>query len=265
MWTTIELARASFRVIATMRNVAKRAALDAAAAQAGVASGIELRALDVTQFASLPAIVSEIVRDHGHIDVLVNNAGFSMAGFAEDVTLEELREQLETNFFGHIAITRAVLPYMRRQRSGHIIMMSSMSGLTGQPMLSSYCASKFALEGWSESLRLETHALGIRVVLVEPGAFESNIWEKNVRIGKAVMDPASPNYQRALRFRDYALKKVHKRDPRQVGRLVARIAQMPNPRLRYRVGTDAHLVVWLRRLLPWNQYERLVGRAVGID
>ena len=103
--------------------------------------------------------------------MLVNNAGFAVAGFAEDVTLDELRLQFETNFFGTIALTKAVLPIMRAQHSGHIIMLSSVGGLHGSPVIGSYSASKHALEGWSETLRIEVRSLGIRVVLIEPGAF----------------------------------------------------------------------------------------------
>jgi short-subunit dehydrogenase len=108
-----------------------------------------------------------------------------MAGFAEDMTLAELRHQLETNFFGNVAMTKAVLPVMRKQRSGHIITVSSLDGVLAHPMLSAYSASKYALEGWSESLRIETHSLGIRVSLVEPGAYDTDIWERNVVIAKA--------------------------------------------------------------------------------
>ena len=101
-----------------------------------------------------------IVRDHGRIDLLVNNAGFSTAGFVEDTQLQELRHQMETNFFGNVAMTKAVLPAMRKQRSGHIVLITSVSGRAAAPMLSSYAASKFALEGWSESLRIESAFAG---------------------------------------------------------------------------------------------------------
>jgi len=179
--------------------------------------------------------------------------------------LEEIRQQFETNFFGHVAMTQAVLPIMRRQRSGHIVMVSSISGLVGQPVVSSYSASKFALEGWSETLRVETHSLGIRVVLVEPGAFDTGIWSRNVKVGAFAISPESPNHERARRFSEFVKTKVAKRDPREVSRLIDRIVNNPNPRLRYRIGTDAHIQIWLKRLLPWKTYERMIARAVRID
>jgi len=263
--SAVELAKDGFFIVATMRDPGRRQHLDETAKAAGVQEKIEVRQLDITQFASLPQAVAAIIRDHQRIDVLLNNAGFAMSGFAEDMHLEEIRQQFETNFFGHVAMTQAVLPVMRKQRSGHIIMVSSISGLVGQPVVSSYSASKFALEGWSEVLRIETHSLGIRVVLVEPGAFKTDIWDRNVRIGAFALTPESPNHERARRFAQWVQKDVHKRDARAVARLIARIARDPNPSLRYRIGRDATVQYWLRKLIPWKTYEKMVAKAVHID
>src|ERR1039458_824429 len=160
--TSIELARAGYRVVATMRDLGRRDRLDQAVAAGGVAAKIDVRALDVTKFETIQGFVDGVVRDYGHLDVLVNNAGFAVAGFAEDIKLDELRLQFETNFFGAVAMTKAALPTMRRQHSGHIIQVSSISGLHGSVTVSSYSASKHALEGWSESLRMEVNSLGIQ-------------------------------------------------------------------------------------------------------
>jgi NAD(P)-dependent dehydrogenase (short-subunit alcohol dehydrogenase family) len=264
--TAVELARNGYRVVATMRNLANSGKLEEQAQTAGVRDRLDLRRADITEFDSLPGAVEAIVRDHGGIDVLVNNAGFSVAGFAEDMTLAELRQQLETNFFGNVAMTKAVLPVMRARKSGHIITVTSVGGLVGQPMLSAYCASKYALEGWSESLRIETHSLGIRVSLVEPGAYDTDIWERNVVIAKGAVDPASPNKERSQRFAEFVKSnKGRRRDAREVANLIVRIAQDPNPKLRYLIGGDAKLQVWLKRIVPWQRYERLVATAVKID
>lgn len=261
--TTVELARAGFRVVASMRDPGRRQRLDEAAAKAGVAARIDVRRLDITEFDLIPSFVAQLERDYGRLDVLVNNAGFAVAGFAEDLLLEELRQQFETNFFGQVAVTKAVLPLMRRQRAGQIILVSSIGGRVSAPVIGAYDASKFALEGWGESLRIETRALGIRVVLVEPGSFQTDIWQRNVRVGSYAMDRSSPNHERAGGFSEM-VKKVRKADPLPVARLIARIAQNPNPRLRYRVGFDAHLQFWLHSLLPWKIYEKLVVRATKI-
>ncbi len=112
--TTVELARAGIRVVASMRDLGRRQRLDEAAAAAGVAKQIEVRRLDITEFDRIAEFIAQLDRDYGRLDVLVNNAGFAMAGFAEDLLLQELRQQFETNFFGAVAVTKAVLPIMRR-------------------------------------------------------------------------------------------------------------------------------------------------------
>jgi len=225
--TSIESAEAGFCVVASMRDLSRRANLDQAATAAGIAS-LDVRALDVTRFDEISAFVEDVIRDYGRIDVLVNNAGFAVGGFAEDIRLEELRLQFETNFFAAVAMTKAVLPIMRKQRSGHIIQISSIAGLQGSVSVSSYSASKHALAGWSESLRLEVSSLGIQVVLVEPGAFDTGIWTGGARMGADAVKKTSPNHQRSLRMRT-AIQKLPKADPIEVARAIVRIAQDPNP------------------------------------
>src|SRR5271165_1472390 len=264
--TAIEFARNGYLVVATMRDLARRDRLEAAAQTAGVRDQLDLRRLDVTEFDSLPGAIESIVRDHGRIDVLVNNAGFSVAGFGEDLALSDYRHQFETNFFATVAMSKAVLPVMRRQKSGHIIQIASVGGRLGTPLLSAYCSSKFALEGFSESLRIETHSLGIRVVLVEPGAFDTDIWTRNVTIAEGALDPNSPNKERSQRFTEFVKDNAkNRRDAREVAQLILRIANNPSPKLRYLIGTDAKMQVWLKRLMPWRRYERLVSKFVKID
>ena len=262
--SAVELARAGFQVVASMRNPGRRGELDQAATAAKVGQQIDVRRLDITEFHTIPGFIQGIVNDYGRIDMLVNNAGFAVAGFAEDLTLDEVRLQFETNFFGHVAMTQAVLPVMRKQRSGQIIMISSIGGLHGSFSISSYSAAKFALEGWSESLRLEVNGLGIKIVLVEPGSFQTDIWTRNVYLGKKALDGSSPNRERGAKMKEQ-VRRLHKGDPIEVARVVARIAQDPNPRLRYVVGRDAHIQLWLKRLLPWKWHEKLVAKALKVD
>ncbi len=264
MLSALELARNGFLVVATMRNLAKRGQLDKLAADGSITRNIEVRQLDVTDFPAIQPAIDEIVRDHGRIDLLVNNAGFALGGFAEDVELTELREQMETNFFAHTQVTLAVLPTMRRQHSGQIQMISSISGRSAQPVVGSYSASKWALEGWSEALRIECLPLGIGVVLVEPGAYKTDVWDTNLHLAKRAFSGDSPNRERAHRFAEYVKTKINKRDPQEVATLVARIAQERRPRLRYLVGPDAHLQKWLKGLLPWKMYESLIIRELGL-
>jgi len=256
--TAVELARRGWRVVATMRNTSKRARLDEAAARAAITARVDVRPLDIANMESITESTAEIVRDYGRIDALINNAGFAMAGFIEDLSLEELRRQFDTNFFGHVAVTKALLPTIRQQRSGHIILMSSISGLIGFPAMGAYSASKYALEGFGETLRLEMNPLGIRVVLVEPGAFETDIWEQNVKLAEAARQHDSPNRERGLRMRE-RIRQTKKADPTVVSRVVANICETPHPRLRYVVGRDANIGRVLKGLLPWTLFEKMIG------
>jgi NAD(P)-dependent dehydrogenase (short-subunit alcohol dehydrogenase family) len=262
--TSLELAKAGFQVVASMRNLGRRGELDQAAKVAGVQDKIDVRALDVTKFEMMPAFVDGIVRDYGRVDVLVNNAGFAVGGFAEDIQLDELRLQFETNFFGAVAMTKAVLPTMRKQRAGHIIQVSSIGGLQGAISVSSYSASKHALEGWSESLRLEVNGLGIKVVLVEPGAFDTGVWTRGAVMGKEAKKQSSPNFQRSLRMRS-VIQKIPKANPIAVARAIVAIAQDPNPKLRYLVGRDARIQLAMKRLLPWKWHEKIITNYLKID
>lgn len=262
--SAVELAKIGFRVVASMRDLGRRARLDEAVAKAGVAARADVRRLDVTEFESIAGFIESVVRDYGCIDVLVNNAGFAVGGFGEDVRLEELRLQLETNFFGQVALTQAVIPTMRHQGSGHIIMVSSIAGLRSGPALGSYSASKFALEGWSESLRLELMGLGIKVVLVEPGSYQTDIWTRGAVLAQKFVDGTSPNRELGERLRK-RVAEMPKGDPAEVARVIARVAQDPNPRLRYIVGRQAHVELWMKRVLPWSWYERMVARFLSSE
>ena len=265
--TVIELAKAGFDVVATMRQPDRRGRLDQALDVAGtdVAGRVQVRSLDVTKFEAIPTAIGNIVKDHRHIDVLVNNAGFAVGGFAEDVTMDELRLQMETNFFGQVAVTKAILPTMRSQHSGHIIIVSSILGLMGQPMVSSYCASKHALEGWAEALRIELRSLGIKVVLVEPGAYKTDIWTRNTLVSRVAQDESSPNKDRSRKYVEGVKEsKTRMADPIEVAQLIRRIAQNPNPGLRYRAGRDAKIGYFLQSVIPWNVWEGMVEKRSKI-
>jgi NAD(P)-dependent dehydrogenase (short-subunit alcohol dehydrogenase family) len=256
--TAVELARRGFRVYATMRDLGKRESLDAAAQAAGV--HLFVLPLDVTHAESVASAVEAVMADSGRIDLVVSNAGYGLGGNVEDLTLAELREQFETNFFGAVMVTKAVLPTMRECRAGRLIFVSSLNGLLGFPGLAAYCASKFALEGFAESLRWEVLLDGIYVSLIEPGSFPTPIFGRNRRIAAAAANPASPYYARSLRLEALVLRRIagSKRDPRTVARAIARVATSSRPRLRYRIGADAHLAVLARWLLP----DRVLDKAM---
>ena len=264
--TSVTLAKRGWRVLATMRDVGRREKLESAAREAGVLERIEIQALDVRSADQIAAIV-DLVGNRGEtLHALVNNAGFAVPGIAEEVTDAELRDQFETNFFGAAAVTRAILPQMRRQGFGHVVMVSSLSGRIGYPGVSSYAASKFALEGWAETLRLEMAALGIRVAIVEPGSFDTDIWTRNAKLTAKMRDADSPNAARRARWQSRIERSARDRaNPQLVADLIARILETPEPRLRYVVGRDARMGLLMRRLLPAGLFEGLMVRLSGLD
>ena len=182
--TAVALAAKGWLVFASMRDPGKRDALDAAAADAGVPPDrLRVLPLDVTEPASVERAVDEVLTGTGgQLDAVVHNAGVSSGGAFEDLPDAEVRRVFETNFFGVLAVTRALLPTFRGQRRGRIVVVSSASGLAGNPALSAYCASKFAIEGWAESVAYELGPFGIDVVLVEPGSYRTDIWDNSPRI-----------------------------------------------------------------------------------
>ncbi|HET6345023.1 MAG TPA: SDR family oxidoreductase, partial [Myxococcota bacterium] len=188
--SAVRLARQGHRVFASMRDLERAAPLQAAARDAGVA--VDLLQLDVGDPASRQRAISDIRGAAGRIDVLINNAGQALGGFFEDVDLDELRAQFEVNFFAVAALSRAVLPMMRAQGHGRIINISSVSGLVAQPSVSAYCASKFALEGLSEAMRHELLPYNIHVVLVEPGSYRTDIFQKNRWVARNTRRESSP-------------------------------------------------------------------------
>jgi NAD(P)-dependent dehydrogenase (short-subunit alcohol dehydrogenase family) len=259
----VTLARNGFRVFATMRNLDKRATLDKALADAGVKA--EILALDVNDQASIDTAIAMIIAAAGRIDALVNNAGFGIGGFIEDMSLEEFRRQMDTNFFGLVAVTKAVLPHMRKQRTGRIVNISSIGGRAGNPIVAAYVASKFAVEGFSEALAFEASLFGVNVVLVEPGAFKTEIMDSNRQVAAGMRDPNSPyaELSRATETKIDAMMTRMAGDPQKVADVVLHVLTTAKPRLRYLVGTDAKLMGTIHRLFGFEAYVALVRRFIG--
>lgn len=262
--TAVTLARNGFQVFASMRDPGKRGVLDAALATAGARA--EILALDVTSEASIAAAVGTVLERAGRIDALVNNAGFGIGGFIEDLTMEEYRRQMETNFFGLVAVTKAVLPHMRRQRSGRIVNVSSIGGRVANAVISAYNASKFAVEGFSESLAFEGSLFGVKTILIEPGAFKTEIFEANRQIAAAARNPDSP-YVEVTRAAEARVDRMMARlagDPQAVADAILDALTTPRPRLRYVVGTDAKLMAAIHRFAGFAAYAALVRRSLDL-
>lgn len=216
--------------------------------------------LDVTDPSSAAAAVSEVVTAGGRLDVLVNNAGFGIAGSVEDTTLEEARDQLEVNFFGVLNMTRAALPVMRRQGRGLVITTSSIGGLIALPFQGLYSASKFAVEGLAEALSMEVRPFGIDVVLVEPADFRTGFTRARRVVGASREgSPYAVVFTRALHVIE--ADEGSGSDPQLVGPLLDRIIAARRPRLRYSTGSATErLAIVLRRALPAPAFAPIIER-----
>lgn len=196
--------------------------------------------LDVTVPEQAEAAAKSAIERFGRIDVLVNNAGYAILGALEELSLAEISEQFATNVFGLASVTRAVLPYMRKQRSGHIFNISSSAGIRGAAGASAYCATKFAVEGLSESLAQEVSDFGIRVTIVEPGPFRTQFFSSgSIKSAATVID----DYQRgpvgALRDQSPKAHGQQPGDPVKLADALITLAQYDAPPLRLVAGTDA--------------------------
>lgn len=261
--TSLEFAKRGFRVIATMRNVNKGASLIVKSQEIGVSGNIEIQELDVTSETSIQRF-SKFVKSIGRVDILVNNAGYAGAGFAEEIPVAEYRKQFETNVFGLFAVTQSVIPIMRSQGKGKIINVSSISGKIGFPGMSPYVASKFAVEGWSECLRLELKPYGIDVALVEPGSYRTNIWTTGKQITARSLLEESP-YHELMKKIESHIQKSEKAygDPKEVAIKIADISMQKEMDLRYPVGKGVKLGILLRNTLSWKKWERMILKRLN--
>ncbi|WP_449372596.1 SDR family NAD(P)-dependent oxidoreductase [Arthrobacter psychrolactophilus] len=233
----IELAKAALtaghRVVGTARDAAK------VTAALGEQENLLALSLDVTDAAASVAASAAAVERFGSIDVLINNAGNFYAGYFEEISDRQMRQQMETNFFGPLNVTRAILPIMRKQRSGHIFTVTSAAGIIGQEFCAAYAASKFALEGWMESLQFDVEPFGIHTTIVEPGFFRtellvegaSSIWPEN----------SIDDYEERTTATIAAWKSMNGKqggDPAKLGSALVKLAALENPPLRFVAGAD---------------------------
>ena len=260
--TALAFARRGDVVYATMRDPKQGCGLQDAASAENLQ--IDLLELDVTDRQTVSAAVKHVLAEEGRIDVLVNNAGIHIPGAIEDMPEADLRRMMDTNFFGVVNVTRAVLPAMRKQKSGRIIMLSSVGGMISRAVDSIYCASKWALEGMSEGLRYEVARFGIKVSMIEPGVFRTPIGGKY----KASLDypPASP-YRALLEFRiDKVAEAVNDGDdPQLVADLIVDVANQDNPGFRYPAGRQAEAFLSGLKQMDAVERDEAIRTAAEID
>jgi NAD(P)-dependent dehydrogenase (short-subunit alcohol dehydrogenase family) len=224
-------------------------------------AAVEMLALDVRAEDSVRVCVEAVVNRGGRLDVLINNAGYELAGALEELTPEEARAQFDTNFFGVVRVVDAALPLMRRQRDGHIINVSSLSGLSAIPFLGMYSASKFALEGYTEALRHEVKPFNIHVSMTEAGFLKTPMMNHR-QLAAHRLAEYDPWRQRALN----AIRAHEEKGPGPdvVAETLLEIVASKTPRLRYLIGGQAKTVARLRRFLPAGMYEYGVRRTFSI-
>jgi NAD(P)-dependent dehydrogenase (short-subunit alcohol dehydrogenase family) len=245
------LAKRDARVFGTVRDFRRN----------GDLTNVELIHMDVTDDASVQDGVKSVLEKAGNIDILINNAGYGLTGALEETSVEEAQQQFDTNFFGVLRVTQAVLPAMRRQRTGRIVNISSALGFLPAPFNGIYGASKYALEGYTETLDHEVRIFGIRAVLVEPVFTKTEI-DKKKKVAQHVIDAYTEQkertktsiQQRAGRF-DEALR---------VAKVIYRAATDDPPRLRYPVG-EGVMLAWLRRFVPVRMFDRTFRKRFQLD
>jgi NAD(P)-dependent dehydrogenase (short-subunit alcohol dehydrogenase family) len=219
---------------------------------------VESISMDIRDDASARDAVAGVMAREGRIDILVNSAGIAIAGAVEDTSIEEARDQFDVNFHGVLRMCRAVLPGMREQRAGCIVNIGSIGGLVAIPYQGLYSASKFALEGLSESLRMEVSRFGVNVVLIEPGDHRTGLTANRRRTAESGSNPAYRD--RFLRAAErMAADEQNGPEPEAVARLLLRVVKKARPRLRYATGpVPERAVIWLKRLLPYSVIEKVM-------
>jgi NAD(P)-dependent dehydrogenase (short-subunit alcohol dehydrogenase family) len=270
----VACAAAGHRVVATMRNLDRRERLVEAAAARSVS--IDIEQLDVTAD-GVPAKVRELILKYGPFFAVVNNAAIALGGTFEEQPEEDIRAQFETNVFGLMAVTRAVLPSMRAARRGRIINVSSLSGRIAFPLLSAYAATKHAVEGFSEALRWEVEPFGIDVCLVEPGTFKTPIQFDRPRHSRASSAEGAPSARKGSSPPADPYKELRKTverlsaeeterapHPDSVGKVIAELIAAASPKFRTVIGMDARTLMTLRRMVPDRLFASGIRRLMHL-
>ncbi|HET8965645.1 MAG TPA: SDR family oxidoreductase, partial [Candidatus Acidoferrum sp.] len=225
--------------------------------------------LDVCSDESVRDAVDRILAQHGAIDVLINNAGVGYMAAVEEIAMADFRQQFETNLFGVLRVTQAVLPGMRVRRRGRIVMISSVAGLVTPPTYGAYSSSKHALEGLSNALRLELHPFGIRVVLIEPGYIVTNFQQTAKDLAQPYVEKAKDSpYQKIYEGAWKGANKGRsgsKTTPVDCARVMLKAIESPNPLVRCGVTPLATLVKWGKRLASDQMLDRFLRRYYGVD
>ena len=256
--TSLVLARNNFHTYATMRNPERGTKMTTV--QSGENLPIKIIQLDVTSDKSVREAIQSILSESGRIDVLVNNAGFGLVGAFEELGMDEIKQQYETNFFGVIRVTQAVIPIMKEQKSGIIVNISSGAGRFGYPGGSAYVSTKFALEGLTESISYELEPFGIKVALVEPGFVRTNF--SNV-IAKRSQEPDSV-YSKMMEKMAGRMEEMRRNasSSELVANIVLEAVTTKNPNLRYLAGKDVEQWIEQKKKLSDKEFFNMIKKSL---
>ena len=252
--TALMLARNGFDTYATMRNMNKSKEITNVAKEENLL--LRTLKLDVTDDDSVIEAFNNILNEKKSIDVVVNNAGYGLMGSIEDSSLDEIKAQFETNFFGAIRVMHKVLPIMRKQKTGTIVNVSSVAGRIGFPMGSSYVSSKFALEGLSESMSYELEQFGIKIILIEPGVINTNF--SVVTPGKTVDTNSSYSHLMNKVQENLFSMITNGTPPKEVANVILHAITEENPERRYLVGNDAFELINARKNSSDKDFEKII-------
>lgn len=261
--TTVELARAGWHVHATMRDLSRRTVLDAELAKASAARNVSIGSLDVADPESIAASMAAVLSNPDSIpDAVVHNAGIALGGAFEEIAETDMRRVMEVNFFGVLAVTRYLLPAFRARRRGRITIISSDAAFAGEPTNSIYCASKWALEGWAEAIAYELAPFGIDIALIEPGPYQTRIWDSSPRV-RSKDSPYGEFLDKVKTSVDEHVAR-NARDPGEVAEAVIRVLQANKPRFRNPVGPIAKIGHLFRGKIPSTVIRMGVQRYLGL-
>ena len=260
--TSLLLARNRFHTYATMRNIEKSADIQEIANKERLP--LQVIQLDVNDDTSIRNSIKMVERENERIDVLVNNAGYGLVGAFEDLSVEEIKSQFETNIFGVIRLTQQVLPIMRKQKSGKIVNVSSGAGRIGFPGMSAYVSSKFALEGLSESMSYELEPFGIKVVIIEPGVIRTNFKKNSVMSKKSLDNSSISPYSSIIQKIDSSISSIieHATPPEEVAKTILHAITSNNPELRYLVGNDMIMMVETKKSMSEEDFRKMMMQSV---
>jgi short-subunit dehydrogenase len=262
--TALTLARNGFYTYATMRKLGES---EQKITNMAKSENLPLKVvqLDVNNDKSVIDAINRIVEEKKRIDVTINNAGYALVGAFEETSMDDIMAQFQTNFFGAIRVMQAVIPIMRKQRSGKIVNITSMGGRIAIPLDSIYHGTKFALEGLSESIQYELEPFGIKIILIEPGAVGSNFW-KNLKMITKITDPNISVYRQLENNMSEALKQmVQNTIPSlEVANVILQAVTSDSPEFRYIIGKDAAMMIEARGNMSDREFQNLMKKQFNL-